>query len=196
MSSSARLLEAKVVGRPDIPTTHLNDHRNFGGVPCTFDIAGLKSIMSSIDYVSVDEKRSFAPQLLSQLRTIGLFSLSAPVYLGGRDADMAMIADVIQHLAYYDLSTAVLVSLHNLLAAPALYDNRPNCLTVPEMARVAPGEDLVAYGLAEMSAGSDPRRIIASACFGYKGARIKLDGQKCWTGLGAWSTYTLFLRKP
>ncbi|MFK3969021.1 acyl-CoA dehydrogenase family protein [Ensifer adhaerens] len=172
--------------------------RNFdievGAVPRRdeIDLAALTALMSNIDYTASDEKRLFAPHLINQLRSLGIFSLSAPAQYGGRALDLASIARIVRHLAYYDLSTAVLVALHNMLAAPALYHHRPSCLTDEAIRRVASGDDLVAYGLTEMLAGSDPRRISASARFDVDGKTVKLNGQKCWTGLGAWSRYTVF----
>jgi acyl-CoA dehydrogenase family protein 9 len=137
----------------------------------------------SVDSARIDQTRQIPDAVFAGLRELGCFGLCAPEAAGGLGLTSTGTARAMQEIAGLDLSVALTLAAHQSLAMRALLLFG----TVPQRARYLPrlarGELVAAFALAEPGAGSDAAGIQALAQKQPDGSYI-LDGSKGWTTNG------------
>jgi alkylation response protein AidB-like acyl-CoA dehydrogenase len=139
-----------------------------------------------------DEQKRFPRHILRPLAALGLAGLLAPEELGGASLSRLTGAIVYEELARADMSTAVWLSVHNMVAGLICRfgDEEQRRRWVP---RLTAGELLGAFSLSESQAGSDAANVRAGAR--RSGDHYRVDGAKSWvTSAGEADLYAVFVR--
>lgn len=128
-----------------------------------------------------DEEEHFPGELLEPLANLGLMGMTVPEAYGGSQLSRFSAAVVYEALAAGDLSVAVWLSVHNMVAGIiAHYGNaRQRQRWLEPMAQ---GQALGAFSLSEAGAGSDPASLQTTA--EREGDSYLLNGTKLWVTSG------------
>ncbi len=139
-----------------------------------------------------DEESYFPREIMRQLADLGLMGLLVPEDLGGSQLSRLVGALVYEELGMADMSTAVWLSVHNMVAGliNKFGTEEQRRRWVP---RLAAGEQLGAFSLSEAHAGSDSANVRALA---YRdGDSYVVNGTKFWvTSAGVADVYAVMVR--
>ncbi|MDB4944337.1 MAG: Acyl-CoA dehydrogenase [Labilithrix sp.] len=136
----------------------------------------------SVDSARLDREEAISPEILAGMKELGLFGLSVPKAYGGAGLDMTGYCRALQEVATVDGSLAMMLSAHGSLAVTALTLFAPDELKSRFMPRLASGEVVGAFALAEVGAGSDAASIQTRA--DRDGDLYVLSGEKAWVTNG------------
>jgi len=137
-------------------------------------------LSANLDPEEADATRTIPQNVIDGLRRIGVFKMKVPMEYKGLGLSQVNYNRVIQAIASYCGSTAVLVSAHQSIGVPTplkLYgseEQRRKYLT-----RIARG-DLSAFALTEPEVGSDPARMTTTATPIEGGMAYLINGVKQW----------------
>jgi alkylation response protein AidB-like acyl-CoA dehydrogenase len=111
---------------------------------------------------AIDREEQVPPDLLRELARLGLMGVNIPESLGGAEAGVVAYSLAMQEIAGACASTAVTMAVNNMVAEVITFfgseDQKQRW--VPRLVR---GDDLGAFALSEVSAGSDPGGLATSA---------------------------------
>ncbi len=128
-----------------------------------------------------DETDHFPREVFTKMAGLGLLGMTTPEEYGGLMLDRLSIALLYEELAHGDMSTAVSLSVHNMvtgsLARFGTEEQRQRW--VP---RLAAGELLGAFSLSESAAGSDAAGLQCRA--ERQGDTYVINGSKLWVTMG------------
>jgi len=138
----------------------------------------------------IDAKDEFPWDIAEVFGQHSFLSLLIPKEYGGEDADITSFCFVVEEIAYYCVSSALLIIAHTVGLMPIVLGEtrelKENVLT-----RVARERALLCFCLTEPEAGSDAASIRAKAVL--KGDHYLLNGRKCFiTNGGVSDFYTIF----
>ncbi|CAN5896469.1 hypothetical protein BH11MYX4_BH11MYX4_37460 [soil metagenome] len=136
----------------------------------------------SIDSARLDREEKIAPEVLSGLKALGLFGLNVPKAHGGAGLGMTAYARAIQEIASVDATLAMTLSAHSSLGTAALLLFGSEELKARWLPRLASGELVAAFALAEVGAGSDAASTQTRA--DLDGDSYVLSGEKAWVTNG------------
>ena len=139
-----------------------------------------------------DEESYFPREIVRPLAELGLAGLLIPEEYGGMQLSRLIGAIIYEELGQADMSTAVWLSVHNMVAGlVARYgDDEQRARWLP---RMASGETLGAFALSEAHAGSDAANVRASAR--REGESYIVNGAKYWvTSAGEADLYAVMVR--
>ena len=131
-----------------------------------------------------DEKGEYPERILKKLGELGLFGMMVPERYGGSGAGAVSYSLALQEIAYSCASTAVTLSVTNLVTEPLLNfadEDQKRDFLFP----LASGEYVGAFALTEPEAGSDPSAVKTSAV--KKGNRYIINGTKQFITNGAYA---------
>jgi alkylation response protein AidB-like acyl-CoA dehydrogenase len=139
-----------------------------------------------------DEGGHFPGELFPKLADLGLAGMLVPEDVGGANLGRLLAAVVFEQLASADLTTAVWLSVHNMVTS-LIYRygsaEQHQRWVVPMTA----GKLLGAFSLSEASAGSDAAALTASAR--RDGDSYILNGSKMWvTSAGVADVYAVMVK--
>lgn len=138
---------------------------------------------STIDSTIIDREGAVPEPVLHGLRQLGAFGLGVPTSFGGLGLSLAAHARILQEIAGYDPSVAVMLTAHQSLGLDPLLrhgsDDQKQRLLPP----LAAGTKIAAFALTEPGAGSDAAGIRTLATPTDDG--WSLSGQKLWITNGA-----------
>ena len=147
----------------------------------------------SIDSARLDREEKIAPEVLSGLKALGLFGLNVPKAHGGAGLGMTAYARAIQEIASVDATLAMTLSAHSSLGTAALLLFGSDELKARWLPRLASGELVAAFALAEVGAGSDAASTQTRA--DLDGDSYVLSGEKAWvTNGGIADLFVIFAR--
>ena len=147
----------------------------------------------AVDPAKIDRDAAIAPEVLTGLREIGLMGLLVPKAQGGAGMKMSAYARVIQEIASTDGALAMTVAAHGSLGVSALTLFGSDELKAAWLPRLATGEVMAAFALAEIGAGSDAASIQTRA--ELVGDHYVLTGEKAWvTNGGIAGVFIIFAR--
>ncbi|MHC5114821.1 MAG: acyl-CoA dehydrogenase family protein [Planctomycetota bacterium] len=147
-------------------------------------VARVTKLMSTMDAEEVDATRTIPAEILDGLREIGVLKMKVPAEYGGLGVSQVNYNRVIQAIASYCSSTAVLVSAHQSIGVPQplkmFGTDEQKARFLP---RIADGA-LTAFALTEPDVGSDPAQLATTAVPTDDGRHYILNGEKLWTTNG------------
>lgn len=146
------------------------------------------------DFRYFDKTGDFPPTFLQGLRDTGVFGISTPREFGGKGLPALATVRVLQQIARYDLSAALLVATHLGLGVSALLQFGNEAQKKRYLPRLASGETIGAFCLSEPGSGSDAQSIMTSATKNPDGSWT-LNGEKNWvTNGGIAGMFVVFAR--
>lgn len=147
----------------------------------------------NVDSAQLDRDAHLAPELLARLKDLGMFGLLVPKPLGGAGLPMTTYARALQEVATTDAALAMTLSAHQSLGVAAILLFGSDELKTRWLPRLAKGELVAAFALAEVGAGSDAASIQTRA--DLDGDHFVLEGQKAWvTNGGIADLFVVFAR--
>lgn len=147
----------------------------------------------SVDSARLDREETISPEIFAGMRELGLFGLSVPKVHGGAGFGMSAYCRALQEVATVDGSLAMMLSAHGALGVTALTLFGSDELKSRFMPRLASGELLAAFALAEVGAGSDAASIQTRA--DLDGDHFVLSGEKAYVTNGdAANVFIVFAR--
>jgi acyl-CoA dehydrogenase family protein 9 len=152
-----------------------------------------KLASKQIDSARLDEQEAIGADLLESLKDLGLFGLVVPKAFGGAGLSATAYARAIQEFATADASVAMTLSAHESLGVAALMQFGSPGNQARWLPRLAKGELIAAFALAEVGAGSDAAAIQTRA--DVEGDTYVLSGEKAWvTNGGLADLFIVFAR--
>jgi len=146
-----------------------------------------------VDPAELDRAESTPPDLLAAMKEQGLFGLLVPKAHGGGGLSVTGYARAVQELASIDAALATTVTAHQSLGISAILAFGSEELHARLLPRLARGESIAAFALAEMGAGSDAASIHTRADADDDG--FLLTGEKAWvTNGGIADVFVVFAR--
>lgn len=137
-----------------------------------------------LDPDEVDESRTIPVEVIAGLREMGIFRMKVPAEYGGLGFSQVNYNRVLQAIASYCSSTAVLISAHQSIGTPQpLKMFGTDAQKKKYLTRISRGE-LSAFALTEPEVGSDPARLGTTAEPSEDGSHYVINGDKLWTTNG------------
>jgi acyl-CoA synthetase (AMP-forming)/AMP-acid ligase II/alkylation response protein AidB-like acyl-CoA dehydrogenase/acyl carrier protein len=140
-----------------------------------------------INLVLLNEKRTITPDIVLDFASKGILGMIVPKQYGGLGLSYKEIFKIVEKMAYHDISLALFVGLNNILGIFPILEFGTTETKNSVLPKMANGMALGAFAITEVSAGSNPRNIEATAK--KSDGKWILNGQKIWVGSGAWSKY-------
>lgn len=158
----------------------------------------IDSIASSLknrdaDFRKWDRQGELPPEMLEEMKALGLFSLIIPEDFGGIGMNSSSYSRTLQELARYDGSVAITAGAHSSIGMRGLI-----LFGTPEQKakycpKLASGEMIAAFCLTEPGAGSDAAAIRTKAV--KDGNDWVINGNKLWiTNGGIADFFTVFAK--
>ncbi len=148
-----------------------------------------------IDSERLDREAAISPELLNGLKALGLFGLTVPKEYGGSGFGKTAYARAIQEIAGVDAAVAMTLSAHESLGVMALLLFAEEEVNARWLPRLATGECIAAFALAEVGAGSDAASLQTRADFDAALNEYVLTGEKAWvTNGGIADLFVVFAR--
>lgn len=142
----------------------------------------------------MDARRCMPPHVALDFGNQGLLGMQVEPALGGAGLDTRGCVRVLEQLGAIDLTLATFVVVQNFLGIRPIMNHADPALRARLLPRLASGRELVAFGLTEPSAGSNPGAMHGSAVRQANG-KIRLDATKIWIGNASWaSVINVFVR--
>jgi len=110
----------------------------------------------------IDAKGEFSKDIVDAFAQHGFLSLLIPKEYGGAEADITSFCMIVEEIAYYCTSSALLVIVQNVGLMPVVLGGAPE-LKEKYLSRVVKEKALVSFCLTEPEAGSDSASIRTKA---------------------------------
>jgi acyl-CoA dehydrogenase family protein 9 len=147
----------------------------------------------NVDSAQVDRDEAIATEIVTGLKELGLFGLNVPKEYGGAGFGMTAYARAVQEVAASDAALAMTLSAHGSLGVGAILLFGSDELKKRWLPRLAKGELVAAFALAEIGAGSDAASIQTRA--DLDGDHYVVTGEKAWvTNGGIADVFVVFAR--
>jgi alkylation response protein AidB-like acyl-CoA dehydrogenase len=139
-----------------------------------------------------DMDESSVAEVLPQLSEMGLLNLLIPAESGGLGCDYRTFAAIIHELAFWSPSTAVTVSVHNMVGR-IIQQFVQEPLRTDLLSQWGTPKSFGAFCVSEAGAGSDARSIATTVRETSEGFRI--NGEKMWVTNGLSAGWLFVLAK-
>lgn len=147
----------------------------------------------SVDSAKIDHEGELSAEVLDGMKEAGLFGLLVPKAYGGGGLRMTAYCRALQEIAGVDATVAMTLSAHGSLGVAALLLFASDELKTRFLPRLAKGELVAAFALAEIGAGSDAASIQTRA--DLDGDHYVVTGDKAWvTNGGIADVFVVFAR--
>ena len=113
--------------------------------------------------IEQDKKEEFPVALAKKMGEAGLFGITMPKELGGQGLDYLSYIIAIEEIARVDSSPAATIAAHNSLGITPIYNYGTEEQKKKWIPGLCTGEKLWAFGLTEISAGSDAKGVQTTA---------------------------------
>lgn len=144
---------------------------------------GVRRLAGRVDSARIDREEALGQEVLGGLRELGAFGLLVPKDHGGAGLSVTGWTRAVQELAALDPAVALTMTAHASLGVSALVLFASDDLKAKWLPRLATGESVAAFALAETGAGSDAASIQTRA--DREGGGYVLRGEKAWVTNGA-----------
>ncbi len=145
------------------------------------------------EYRKWDRAGDLPPEVVQQMKELGLFSLIIPEEFGGLGMNASSYSRSLQELAKYDGSVAITAGAHSSIGMRALILFGTPEQRAKYLPKLATGEMIAAFALTEPGAGSDAAAIKTKAV--RDGNDWVINGNKLWiTNGGIADFFTVFAR--
>ncbi len=145
------------------------------------------------EYRVWDRQGELPPEILEEMKSLGLFSLIIPEEHGGMGMNSSAYSRTLQELSKYNGSVAITAGAHSSIGMRGLLLYGTEEQRKRFYPKLATGEMIAAFCLTEPGAGSDAASIKTKAT--RDGDDWILNGQKLWiTNGGIAGFYTVFAR--
>ena len=152
---------------------------------------GLRKLaQKGFDPAELDRNETMPEELLAAAKECGLFGIGIPKQFGGTGLGMTGYARVMQEVAAFDSSLALTLSAHHSLGVASLLLFGDAELKARLLPKLAKGELVAAFALAEVGAGSDASSIQTRADLdpaGPRGEEFVITGEKAWVTNGGFA---------
>ncbi len=111
----------------------------------------------------LDHKEEFSVSLTRELGRAGLLGITLPKNYGGQGLDTLSYIIAIEELSRVDGSQAATAAAHNSLGIGPIFDYGTEAQKAKYLPLLTTGDHLWAFGLTEVTAGSDARGALTSA---------------------------------
>ncbi len=138
-----------------------------------------------------DEKAEFPVEAVKKIAELGFMGITIPKEYGGCGLDTVTYVLIVEELARYCASTAIIVAVHNSVAAYPVYLLGTEAQKKKYLFDLASGKKLGAFALTEANAGSDPASIRTTA--ELKGENHVLNGVKTFITSGGTSDIVIVM---
>ncbi len=142
---------------------------------------------------TIDETGTCPEALLRQAASLGLLGVAVPSAAGGAGRDVVDAALAIESVARASASVAFTLALHNALVVDVVAHFGTDAQRARWLKRLASGERLGAFALAEEETGSDLTRLQTTAVQEPSGWRVR--GRKVWVANGATAGVAIVVAK-
>jgi alkylation response protein AidB-like acyl-CoA dehydrogenase len=143
----------------------------------------------------IDQAEEPPADLLQKAVDQGFWAALVPEDRDGAGLDVYTYLLMLEELARADMSTALILSVHNSLVVKPLLDFGSEDQRARYLERLACGEMLGAFALTEAGAGSDAGALRTTAR--VEGDGYSLNGSKAWVSNGEMAgLFLLFARAP
>ena len=140
-----------------------------------------------------DRAGELPPEVIEEMKGLGLFSLIIPEDFGGMGMNATAYSRTLQELSKYDASIAITAGAHSSIGMRGLVLFGTDEQKAKYMPKLATGEMIAAFCLTEPGAGSDAASLKTKATL--EGDHYVLSGQKLWiTNGGIGDFFTVFAR--
>ena len=147
----------------------------------------------SVDPAKIDRDAAIPAEVVTGIRELGLMGLLVPKAHGGAGMKMTAYARAIQEIATTDGALAMTIAAHGSLAVGAITLFGSEEMKARWLPRLATGELIGAFALAEVGAGSDAASIQTRA--ELVDDHYVLTGDKAWvTNGGIADVFVVFAR--
>ncbi len=138
------------------------------------------------------ERAYFPREIFPKMADLGLAGMFVPEEVGGTNLGRFLGAIVFEELAHADLSTAVWLSVHNMVTS-LIYRYGNDEQHQRWVTQLAAGELLGAFSLSEANSGSDAAALTTTAR--QEGDHYVVNGSKLWvTSGGVAEVYVVMVR--
>lgn len=153
----------------------------------------LRRLGRGVDSAALDADEAIPQAVLEDLRGTGAYGWNVPRELGGGGLSTTAHVRLVEELATIDTSLALTITAHASMGMGALLHLGSDEQKARYLPRLARGESLAAFALAEETAGSDAAGIRTRA--DKDGDAYVLRGEKTWvTNGGRADLFTVFAR--
>ncbi|MBS2018755.1 MAG: acyl-CoA dehydrogenase family protein [Deltaproteobacteria bacterium] len=143
---------------------------------------GLRKLAPKIDSAKIDRDESIPSDVRAGLAELGAFGLVVPKAHGGAGMRATPYTRIVQEVAALDSAVALTLQAHESLGVAALNLFGSDDVKARFLPRLAKGEALAAFALAEVGAGSDAGSIHTRA--DLDGDDYVISGEKAWVTNG------------
>ena len=155
----------------------------------------VRKFLSKLDSRAMDRAAEQSPELIQQLRELGLFGLVIPEEFGGLGLSSVGYARVVQEISGLEPSVALTVGAHSSIGMKGLLMFGTRAQKEKYLPRLATGELIAAFALTEPGSGSDAFSIKTRAEKSADGKHWILNGQKLWITNGGFADFfTVFAK--
>lgn len=137
-------------------------------------------LTENLDPEEVDRTREIPKDVIDELVRMGAFALKIPKEYGGLGFSQTNYNRIIQAVASYCGSTAVLLSAHQSIGVPQplkMFGTKEQCHKFLPRFRTG---SISAFALTEPDVGSDPAQMSSEAKLSEDGSHYILNGTKLW----------------
>ena len=148
-----------------------------------------------IDAVKIDSEENIPDEVVEGFKELGFFGLVIPEEYGGFGLSNTSYVRILEEIARYDGSCALLVGAHSSIGLKALLLYGNDEQKKKYLPKLASGEMIAAFGLTEPGAGSDAGGIKTRLVRDEKKGCYILNGSKMWITNGGIADFVTVFAK-
>lgn len=148
-----------------------------------------------VDAKKIDEEAKIPPELLDEMKQMGLFGMIIPEEFGGFGLSATGYAKAMGAMVKCDASLAITIGAHQSIGIKALLLFGTDAQKKQYLPRLATGEMLASFALTEPTSGSDAQSIKTKAVLSADKKTWTINGSKLWiTNGGIADFFTVFAK--
>ena len=140
----------------------------------------------NLDREWIDENERIPPEILNELKRMGLFGVGIPAEFGGMGLSQPAYTRVFEFITGYDVGLAIILGVHLSIGIKGVLLAGSPEQKAKYLPKAATGEWMASFALTEPHAGSDVAGIRSRAERQADGSYL-LNGSKIWIGNGSFS---------
>lgn len=155
--------------------------------------ASIKAFGKKVNQDKIDKDEKLPPELLEEMKELGLFGLIIPEEYDGIGLSVSGYARVLEDLAVLGSAVAATAGGHQSIGMKGLLLSGNDAQKKKYLSKLASGEMIAAFCLTEPNSGSDAASIRTRAVLSEDGSHYILNGEKQFITNGGFADfYTVF----